>query len=145
MKTLFNVQHNPLNIDVAVLILRISMAALMLAHGLPKFLSLFSGEPVQFPALIGTPELSLALAVFAEVLCSILILFGLGTRIATLPLIITMLVAVLLIHGADPFSKKEMGLHYLIGYVVLLITGSGKFSIDHLLNKKQPAIAYSSK
>ena len=137
MKTLFKSHHLSGNIDIAILILRVSIASLMLAHGVPKLLSLFSVEPVQFPALVGSPELSLALAVFAEVVCSVLILFGLGTRIATIPLIITMLVAVLLIHGADTFEKKEMGLHYLLGYVVLLITGSGKFSIDRLINKQE--------
>jgi len=141
MKTLFKVEHHSTNINMALLILRVSLGILMLVHGLPKMLSLFSGEPVQFPALIGSPELSLSLAVFAEVICSVLILIGLGTRLATIPLIITMLVAVLYIHGSDPFVKQEIGLHYLIGYLVLLLTGSGKFSLDQLITKTQPAMA----
>ena len=141
MKRLFNVQHKDKNIDIAILIMRVSIASLMLVHGIPKLLSLVSGDAVQFPALIGSPEVSLALAVFAEVFCSILILFGLSTRLATIPLIITMLVAVFLIHAEDPFSKQEMGLHYLIGYVLLLITGSGKISLDHLLLKRATSIA----
>ncbi|NEU08217.1 DoxX family protein [Flavihumibacter sp. R14] len=141
MKRLFNVQHQDKNIDIAILILRVSIASLMLVHGIPKLLSLVSGDAVQFPALIGSPEISLALAVFAEVFCSILILFGLSTRLATIPLIITMLVAVFLIHAADPFANKEIGLHYLIGYVILLVTGSGKISLDHLLLKRTPYLA----
>ena len=145
MKTLFKAEHHSTNIDMALLILRVSMAILMLVHGLPKMLMLFSGEPVQFPALVGSAELSLALAVFAEVICSILILLGFGTRLATVPLIITMLVAVLYVHGSDPFAKQEMGLHYLIGYLVLLITGSGKFSLDQLITKIKPSLAYAAK
>jgi len=143
MKRLFNVQHQETNIDIAILILRVSLATLMLVHGIPKLMSLISGEPVQFPALIGTPEISLALAVFAEVACSILILFGLSTRLATIPLIVTMLIAVFMIHAADPFAKQEMGIHYLIGYIILLITGSGKISLDHVLVTKTPVFAYS--
>ena len=143
MKRLFNVQHQETNIDIAILILRVSLATLMLVHGIPKLMSLISGEPVQFPALIGTPEISLALAVFAEVACSILILFGLSTRLATIPLIVTMLIAVFMIHAADPFAKQEMGIHYLVGYIILLITGSGKISLDHVLVTKTPVFAYS--
>jgi len=143
MKRLLNVQHQDKNIDIAILILRVSLASFMLVHGIPKLLSLISGDPVQFPPLIGSPEVSLALAVFAEVFCSILILFGLTTRLATIPLIITMLIAVFLIHASDPFAKQEMGLHYLVGYIVLLITGSGKFSLDHVILTKAPALAYS--
>ena len=47
-----------------------------------------------------------------------------------------MLVAVLLIHGADPLAKQEPALQYLLVYVVLLFAGSGKFSIDYLLQGK---------
>ena len=143
MKRLFKVEHHSSNVDIALLILRVVIGVLMLVHGFPKMLTLFSGEPIQFPALIGTPALSLGLAVFAEVICSVLIILGLGTRLATIPLIITMLVAVLLVHGADPFAKQEMGIHYLVSYVVLLITGSGKYSIGQLLNKRQPGLAYA--
>ena len=142
MNRLFKVENQSGNIDIALLVLRVSIAFLMLAHGIPKLLTLVSGEPIQFPALIGSPAISLGLAVFAEVACSVLILLGLGTRIATIPLIITMLVAVLYIHGADPFGKKEMGVLYLTGYVVLLITGSGKFSLDQWIYKPKRSVAY---
>ena len=79
------------------------------------------------------------MAVFAEVFCSILILVGFATRLATVPLIITMLVAVLSIHAADPFVKKEMAMHFLLAYAVLLVTGSGKYSVDQLLQRRQVA------
>jgi putative oxidoreductase len=79
------------------------------------------------------------------VVCSIFILFGLGTRLAVVPLIITMLVAVLYIHSADPFAKQEPGLQYLILYVILFITGSGKYSIDYLLHRKQSSLAWTNR
>jgi putative oxidoreductase len=75
-------------------------------------------------------ELSLGLTIFAEVFCSLLILAGFATRLAVLPLIVTMSVAVLLIHSADPIAMKEPALQYLVVYLVLLFAGSGKYSVD---------------
>ena len=54
--------------------------------------------------------LSLGLAVFAEVVCSVLVLLGLGTRLAVIPLSITMLIVAFHVHMADPFAKQEMSL-----------------------------------
>jgi len=118
--------------DMAVLLLRLAIGILMLTHGIPKLFSLVSGQ-VEFPALFGlSPALSLSLAVFAEVGCSLLILVGIGTRLATIPLMFTMLVAVFYIHGADPLAKKEVAILYLLAYIILFFTGSGKYSIDNL-------------
>jgi putative oxidoreductase len=140
MKKLFITdQSNP--VSIALLVARLGIAALMLTHGIPKMNMLLSGAPVQFPPVLGlSAQLSLGLAVFAEVICSILILVGFATRFATIPLIITMIVAVVVIHGADPVKVKEPALQYLLVYVVLLFAGSGKFSIDHLVNRN----SYSS-
>lgn len=109
----------------------------MLTHGISK-IALFNETPVQFMDFMGLgTEMSLALAIFAEMGCSVLILLGLGTRVAVIPLIITMLVAVFIVHGADPFAKQEMGLHYLLVYIMLLLTGSGKYSLDSLVTAKR--------
>jgi len=125
-------------VDVVLLILRIGVALLMLTHGLPKLQMLFTGGEIQFPGVLGlSPALSLVLAVFAEVLCSLLILLGLGTRLAAIPPIITMLVAVFMIHMNDPFASQELGFLYLFLYLPLLILGGGKYSIDRVLNSVQ--------
>ncbi len=139
MKKLFATDTKYLNNDLALLVGRIAISVLMLSHGLPKMQMLFSGDPVQFPAVFGmSAELSLTLAVFAEVVCSLLIIAGFGTRLASLPLMTTMLVAVFSIHAADVFAKKELAVLYLAGYVVLFVAGSGKYSIDHVLQPKPP-------
>lgn len=127
----------PVKTDGLLLIARITIAALMLTHGIPKLMMLLSGDPIAFPGVLGmSPGLALSLAVFAEVICSLLVLFGLGTRLAVIPLIMTMLIAVLHIHSADPFAKQELGLHFLLVYVILLIAGSGKYSIDKILSRR---------
>lgn len=128
----------PLNMDLVLLLTRVAIALMMLVHGIPKLQSLLSAEPVKFPPLLGmSASMSLTMAVFAEVGCSVLILLGLATRLAVIPLIITMLVAVFYIHGGDPFAKQELGLHYLLVYVVLLFMGSGRYSVDYFLNDKR--------
>jgi putative oxidoreductase len=123
--------------DVILLVLRVAIAAMMLAHGIPKLQMLLSGGSAAFPGVLGmAPALALTLAVFAEVVCSLFILFGLGTRLAAIPLIITMLVAVLIVHANDPFARQELGVHYLLFYVVLLFAGSGKYSADYYISGK---------
>lgn len=134
MKKLLNVGQYTTTIDLALLVVRISIAALMLVHGIPKMGMLFSGDAIMFPSIFGlSPALSLSLTVFAEVICSAFVLTGFGTRLAVIPLAITMLVAILIVHANDPFSNKELAIHYLATYVVLFITGSGRYSLDYLL------------
>lgn len=123
--------------NIALLIARVGISALMLTHGLPKLMKLFTDEPIKFASVAGMgPVLSLSLAVFAEVFCSLLIIAGAFTRLAVIPPLITMLVAVFYIHANDPFSSQEMGLHYILVYILLLIQGSGKYSVDRLLQKR---------
>lgn len=146
MKKIFSVNKATTSTDIALLVARLGIAALMLTHGIPKMMMLFSGSPVQFPPVMGmSAELSLGLTVFAEVICSVMLLAGFATRLAAIPLIITMLVAVLLIHGADPLAKQEPALQYLLVYVVLLFAGSGKYSIDYLLQVKMTQNNYTRK
>ena len=115
------------------LILRLVVGAFMLTHGLEK-LSNFEFLSTVFPATMGmSSTVSLLMIIFAEVFCSILLMFGLFTRLATIPLMIGMAVAGFVIHANDPFNVKEMALLYLGIYVVIAFIGAGKFSIDYLL------------
>jgi putative oxidoreductase len=137
MNKILNVNKAGNITDIALLVARTGIAALMLTHGIPKLLMLLSGAPVQFPPVMGmSAELSLGLAVFAEVFCSLLLLAGFATRLAVIPLIITMITALVFIHAADPFAKQELAFQYLLVYLVLLFAGSGRFSIDYLLRGK---------
>ena len=132
MKAILKVAEVSEATDAALLGARLGIAALMLTHGIPKLIMFLSGQPVQFPPVLGmSAEVSLALAVAAEVFCSIFVLIGFGTRLAVIPLAITMIIAAFLIHGNDPLSVKEPALQYLFVYVVLFLTGSGKYSLDY--------------
>lgn len=134
MKNVFSINRSSESIDIAIFLARAGIAVLMLTHGISKA-ALFNETPVQFMDFMGLgSEISLGLAIFAEIGCSVLILLGLGTRIAVIPLIVTMLVAVFVAHSGDPFAHKEMGLHYLLVYIMLLLTGSGKYSLDRVIS-----------
>ena len=116
--------------DFALAILRIGFSGAMLTHGIPKLLMLLD-KPSGFPDPIGigaTP--TLILAVLAEVVAPILILIGLKTRIATIPLILTMAAATFIVHAADPFAVKEKAILFMIGFIVIALAGPGKYSID---------------
>ena len=138
MKTFTNTNFTTSQVDLALIILRIGVGVLMLSHGLPKLQMFFAGGEIQFPGVLGlSPAVSLALAVLTEVVGSILIIIGLGTRWVAIPLIATMLVAVFVFHINDPFANKELGLLYLVLYLPLLILGSGKYSVDQVINSVQ--------
>ncbi len=136
MKRLFNTNFNNETVHGMLLFLRIGIAALMLTHGIPKLQGLLAGGEIKFgdPIGIGVAP-SLYLTIFAEVGCSVLLILGLCTRLAIIPLIITMLVAALIVHAQDDFGTKEMALHYLLVFVFLLFSGPGKYSFDSLIGR----------
>lgn len=136
----FKPEHQRNLTGFALLILRFTVGFLMLyGHGWGKMLKLFGEDPIKFADPFGLGmTASLALTVFAEALCSFLLIIGLGTRLATIPLIILMLTIIFIIHWGDPFNKIEFGLLYLVPYVCILLMGAGRISIDALLSKSVP-------
>lgn len=138
MLKLLRTSYLPQHLNIVLLITRIAVGSFMLTHGIPKLMKFFSTGDITFSDPLGVGTIpSLMMAIFAEVFCSILVILGLGTRIAVIPLIITMLVAVLLVHASDPFGKKELGLMYLTIYMFLIVVGSGKYSLDEWLLRRQ--------
>ena len=116
--------------DLALLILRISSGGLMLTHGIPKINMLFA-SPIQFADPFGFGStLSLIFALIGEVVAPILIIIGFKTKIATIPSIITMFVAAFIVHANDDLGTKEKALLFLASFVVILLAGAGKYSID---------------
>ncbi len=124
--------------DTILLLARLALGAFMLfAHGWPK-LERLGGEEVKFYDFIGLgATVSLVLALFAEVVCSLLLALGLFTRLATFFLAFTMFVAAFIAGADKPFQNRELALLYLLAYTLLFFTGPGKFSLDRLLRKEQ--------
>ena len=134
LKNIFNPGNYPKKINLILLLLRVTVGCFMLSHGVGKFSKLFGVEPITFADPIGMgATASLALTVFAEFFCSICLILGLATRLAALPLLITMLVIVFIVHVDDGFGKQELPLLYSVVYLTLAIAGAGKFSIDNFI------------
>ena len=129
--------------DIGLLAGRVGLGVFIaFGHGLGK-LQNFSAYSANFPDPLGVgSELSMGLAIFAELFCGILIAFGLFTRLALSQLVITMSVAAFIVHASHPLfaapgqPSKEFALVYFIGFITLILTGPGRFSIDRVLVNK---------
>jgi putative oxidoreductase len=123
--------------SLALLTLRVGTGLMMLlGHGWTKFQS-FDNMKESFPI----PKIwileswmnhttSLAATIFAEVVCSALIVIGLATRPAAAVLAFTMSIAAFVVLREAPYEKKELAIFYLLAAVVLLISGAGRYAID---------------
>ena len=135
MKKLFSTKYSDNSISFALLLLRLSLGGLMIPHGFKKLMN-FAAKSSGFtdPLHIGGPA-SISLVIFAEFFCAVFIVLGLITRLATIPLIIAMSVALFIAHKGEIFGDGEHAALYLAGYIALLFTGPGKISMDKLIGK----------
>lgn len=123
-----------ISIDLSVLLLRFGAGAILFTHGLPKLMKIISGD-FSFADPIGLgPALSLILAAFAEGICTLFVIFGIGTRFSAIVISLNMAVAFFFAHAGDPFSAKEKSLLFLLMFVIILFTGGGKYSLDKKLS-----------
>lgn len=125
------------DLGFGMLIIRLGLAYTMIfGHGYPKLLRFESLlENFADPIGLGVAA-SVVLVVFAEFFCSILIGLGLFTRLAAIPLIVTMWVATFVVNFTKGFGVFENGLIYLIVYVGILFIGPGKFSFDGRMTRR---------
>ncbi len=123
--------------DIAALLLRVTMGFFMLYnHGWPKvmkwdiLMEKFAG-PFGMP-----PSVAVPLIIAAEVLCSVLLIAGWFTRLATIPLIIAMAVAAFWANAGTPLADRESSLTYMAAFIVIFLLGSGKYSLDKTFFKR---------
>lgn len=137
--------------SIGLLVARVGFGLSMAwGHGWPKIrdwseISSAFPDPLKIASIPGmeaiASPMSLGLAIFAELICGVLLAWGLLGRLVALPLAFTMGVAVWVVHAGEPIfaapgeANSELAFIYLIAYVALLITGPGRFSIDDLLNR----------
>ena len=124
--------------DLGLLVLRVALSASLIgAHGWGKLTKLIEGGGAGFPDPFGVGGVvSLALAVFAEVVCALAVILGIGGRLPAAVLSFLFLVAFFIIHGGDPFGEKELAFVYLAAYVTLTLTGPGRYSLGSLMRRK---------
>ncbi|HEY8396412.1 MAG TPA: DoxX family protein [Flavihumibacter sp.] len=135
MKKLLSTSYQEWAFDTMALLLRITLGGLMLVnHGFQKL--------VKFPSLqskfsdpfhIGS-DWSLILVIFAEVFCSLMIIAGLFTRLAAIPLLIAMGTAFFIAHNHD-VKEGEKALLFLAGFMAILLVGPGRASLDRMMGR----------
>ena len=136
MKKFFSTKVSDNTLAFALLVLRLGAGfAMLVNHGFDK-LTHFSQTAARFadPFGIGSTT-SLAMVVFAEFFCAAFIILGLFTRLATIPLIIAMSVALFSAHKGDFFGRGELAGVFLACFITLLFAGPGKVSLDRLIAK----------
>ena len=119
--------------SVLLLVVRIFFGIMFLTHGYDKLMAhatmadLFA-DPIGLGSVI-----SFWMVVFAELVCSLALIFGILQRVALIPMMATMIVAFFMVHGGAPFAAKELSFIYLMAFVLLFITGLGKYSFDDVI------------
>lgn len=138
----------PTTAPAAVVLIRIVVGGIFLSEGVQKFLFPAALGPGRFASQTPLP----APALFAyldggfEIGCGVLLILGLLTRVAAVPMIVNMLgaevftkVPLLLAHGVWAYAHEARPeLSQLFGSVFLLIVGAGRWSLDYRLFTASP-------
>lgn len=118
------------------LLLRISVAALIMLHGISKLSRGVSGIAEQLEA-VGVPGFVAYGAYIGEIVAPLLMIAGFYTRAAALVVAFNMVVAILLVHSHHlftlaPFGGFEIELQYLflLGALSVMLMGPGRYAIN---------------
>ena len=123
--------------DLGLLFLRLSGALLLLyVHGLPKIIN-FAGElaHIDDPLHVGR-AFTLGFAIFAEVLCPVLIVPGILTRLASAAVLVLLGVSMFLVHPDWSVAEGQFGWLLMIVFGSIALMGAGRYSIDAALAQK---------
>lgn len=122
-------------ISLLILAVRLVFGVLFLLHGIDKLMN-FSVLSETFPSVLGLGSYTtLMLSVFTEFCCSLFLIAGLLERIMLIPMIISMGVAFFDVHDAM-MPEGELSLIYLIVFIILFLTGPGRYSVDYWIDMK---------
>ena len=122
-------------VSFLLLIIRVFFGILFFVHGVDKMMN-FDSLSETFPSVLGLGSyMTLMVSIFCEFCCSLFLIAGLLVRLIMIPMIVSMGVAFFDVHDAM-LPEGELSLIYLVVFVVLYITGPGRYSVDYLLDKK---------
>jgi putative oxidoreductase len=130
----------------ATLLIRLAVGCIFLSEGLQKFLFPADLGPGRFAKIgLPAPEVLAPLVAFFEITCGILVLLGFATRLAAIPLLSVISVAIattkvpLLNSGFWRFAhESRTDFSMLLGSLFLLLVGAGPLSLDRAINHRRP-------
>lgn len=139
------------NKDISSLIARLALGIVILPHGLQKLLGMFGGygfsATLDFLSGMGIPKMIGFLIILGESFGALFLILGLIGRISAFGVLLIMLGAVLMVHLPNGFFMNWFGNQAGEGYefhllaiglsLIVLLNGSGKWSLDRLLTKSQ--------
>ena len=116
---LFPTKPNTTKASLLLLAVRIIFGILLMNHGIQKW-SNFQELSTAFPDPLGIGSpISLGLAIFGELVCSMAFIVGFLYRLAMIPMIFTMIVAFFIVPANDVFAVKEMAFIYLVVFIII--------------------------
>ena len=126
--------------DIVILLFRVLLSIQMIyAHGLKK-IGIGVLEAEQVPNPLHLPEMiNSVFAIAANIFFPILVILGLFTRLAILPIVAVTLTGYFILHLHDAALIKDAPFMYSLSYLLILYFGAGRFSLDyyiHLMVKK---------
>lgn len=135
MSKFISTKYSKGSFNFAMLILRFFLGLLLASHGYAKLIK-FGSLKYNFMNFIHLgPRVFLSLIIFAELICGILLILGLFTRLACIPIIIGMSVVVFVASNGQIFAGGERGMIYLAATVTIFLCGPGKISVDGMMGK----------
>jgi putative oxidoreductase len=129
------------NLDRALLLLRLVLAAIFIVHGYQKVFGMgMSGVTGMFTQIgVPAPAIMAPLISVIELVGGIALLFGAFTRVAAFLIACDMLGAIVLVHAKNGFLAPK-GVEVPLGDLAMLVTvallGAGAYSIDALLARR---------
>ncbi len=125
--------------DIAKLLARVGIGVLLLFHGIDKALHGVSFIEGMLSAH-DIPDIVTYGVYIGEIVAPVMLILGLLTPLAALAIVVNMIMAILLVYSDAIFSVTQHGawsievpMLYLIGAVVIILLGPGKYSIDYRL------------
>ncbi|MDQ6758065.1 MAG: DoxX family protein [Bacteroidota bacterium] len=135
MRKLFSTRYNAGAFNTALLILRLGFGILLAHHGYLKFLNFQQTEGFMMDFMGLGKSTTTCLVIFTELFCAILVIIGLFTRLACIPIIFLFIIIIFKATGPDFFGKSELPELYLAGFLAILLAGPGKASVDNMISK----------
>lgn len=134
---LTSVYPGVISFHLAMLAFRVLISVeLMMAHGLKKVgVGVAQAETVPNPLHLPA-QLNDLFATSANLFFPVLVIIGFFTRLAVIPVLAVTLTGYFVVHWNDSLLEKDTPFMYSVSFLLIVVLGPGKYSLDHFLNKR---------